>query len=219
MNNSIRWGILLSVLGLGAYWLFRDEDKPLNLLPGGKGDDLDDEDVDQDELMKGLEVEMEHTTNKKIAREIALDHLAEDPKYYTKLERIHKENPRKVAKKKNKKLWEQVKKIAVKKMGGHSARAMQYAVKLYKERGGKYLGKKTPKNDLAVWTRAKWQYAPGSKKKDRYLPKEAWDWLNAFEELATRGKKKGKMGKWVKNTKKAAAAAKKATKKARKRKK
>jgi hypothetical protein len=128
-----------------------------------------------------------------------------------------RKNPKKnVARKKDTKLWEKVKKEAVKKMGSHSARAMQYAVKLYKDRGGKYLGKKTPRNDLAVWTRANWQYAPGSKKKDRYLPKEAWEKLSRTEKTATRSKKKDKMGKWVKNTKRAAEAAKKATAKARK---
>ena len=30
----------------------------------------------------------------------------------------------------------------------HSPRAMQYAVKLYKKNGGKYLGAKNPKNGL-----------------------------------------------------------------------
>jgi hypothetical protein len=100
MNNIIKVALGLSILGISAYWLFRDEDKPLNILPGGKGDDLDDEDVDQDELLKGIEVEMEHTTNKKIAKEIALDHLAEKSNYYTKLERIHKENPNKKKRKK-----------------------------------------------------------------------------------------------------------------------
>lgn len=211
MNNIIKFTFIISAVGF-LYWVIKDEN---NLLTGGKGDELNEEDVDQDELLKGLSVEMEHTTDKRIAREIALDHLAEDPKYYTKLEKIHKDNPRKVAKKKNQKLWNQVKKEAVKKMGGHSARAMQYAVKLYKDRGGKYLGKKQVDNDLATWTRADWQYAPGSKTKDRYLPKKAWDELSPSEEKATRSKKKGKMGKWVKNTKKAAEAAKRATKKAR----
>lgn len=40
------------------------------------------------ELEKGIEVEMEHTTNKSVAREIAMDHLYEDPKYYTKLKKV-----------------------------------------------------------------------------------------------------------------------------------
>ena len=41
--------------------------------------------VNPDELRKGIEVEKEHTDNPKIALKIALDHLKEDPKYYTKL--------------------------------------------------------------------------------------------------------------------------------------
>lgn len=130
------------------------------------------------------------------------------------LEMEIKENPI-TSKRTNEKLWDKVKKEAVQKMGGHSARAMQYAVKLYKERGGKYLGKKRSDNDLATWTRAKWQYAPGSKTKDRYLPLEAWRKLNASQEKATRAKKKGKLGEWIPNTQKAKEAAKKATKKAR----
>jgi hypothetical protein len=43
------------------------------------------------EFKKGIGVEMEHTTDREIAKEIALDHLFEDPKYYTKLSKI--ENP------------------------------------------------------------------------------------------------------------------------------
>lgn len=64
-----------------------DDDK----VPGGKGDNLDKEDVDKDELKKGIKVELEHTDDKKLAEEIALDHLAEDPRYYTNLEKVHKE--------------------------------------------------------------------------------------------------------------------------------
>jgi hypothetical protein len=119
------------------------------------------------------------------------------------------------SKRTDEKLWEKVKKEAVNKMGGHSARAMQYAVKLYKDRGGKYIGQKRADNDLATWTRAKWQYAPDSKSKDRYLPKEAWKKLSKEEIRATRKKKKGKMGEWVENTEKAKRAAREATKKAR----
>ena len=42
-------------------------------------------DVDPKELKKGIEVEKEHTTDIKTATRIALDHLSEDPHYYTKL--------------------------------------------------------------------------------------------------------------------------------------
>lgn len=211
MTNQVKILLAIGVI-LGGYFLFRNEEE--NFLEGGKGDDTDEEDVDPDELEMGIEVEQEHTTNKKIAKEIALDHLTEDPEYYTKLKAIHKENPV-TSKRTNEKLWDQVKKEAVEKMGGHSARAMQYAVKLYKDRGGKYLGKKRQDNDLATWTRAKWQYAPGSKSKDRYLPKKAWDELSPSEERATRKKKKGKLGEWIPNTKKAKEAARKATARAR----
>jgi transcriptional regulator with XRE-family HTH domain len=44
-----------------------------------------------DYLKKGIEVELEHTTDKKIAKEIALDHLYEDPKYYEKLKKIEED--------------------------------------------------------------------------------------------------------------------------------
>lgn len=37
------------------------------------------------QLKKGIDVEKEHSSDPKIAREIALDHIAEDPRYYTKL--------------------------------------------------------------------------------------------------------------------------------------
>lgn len=43
------------------------------------------------ELKRGLEVEMEHTDDPKKSIEIAMDHIKEDPKYYTKLEKIHTE--------------------------------------------------------------------------------------------------------------------------------
>jgi hypothetical protein len=45
-------------------------------------------DVDQEELKKGIEVEKEHTDDPVKAEEIALDHLAEDPQYYTKLDKV-----------------------------------------------------------------------------------------------------------------------------------
>lgn len=43
------------------------------------------------ELKLGIQVELEHTTDENIAREIALDHLLEMPDYYTKLHKMEKE--------------------------------------------------------------------------------------------------------------------------------
>lgn len=41
--------------------------------------------LDLDQIKKGVEVEMEHTNDRRMALKIALDHLKEDPKYYDKL--------------------------------------------------------------------------------------------------------------------------------------
>jgi len=41
--------------------------------------------VDPHQLKMGIKVEMEHTNDLKVAARIALQHLAEDPQYYTKL--------------------------------------------------------------------------------------------------------------------------------------
>ena len=43
------------------------------------------------QLKMGIEVEMEHTDNPKLAMKIAMDHIKEDPKYYDKLKFIHDE--------------------------------------------------------------------------------------------------------------------------------
>lgn len=40
------------------------------------------------QLGKGIQVELEHTNDKNVAKEIALDHLNELPNYYTKLKQI-----------------------------------------------------------------------------------------------------------------------------------
>lgn len=53
--------------------------------------DRPDSDFDPDQLKKGIAVEMEHTNNRTVAGEIAKDHLAEDPEYYTMLARCHRE--------------------------------------------------------------------------------------------------------------------------------
>ena len=47
-----------------------------------------EEDVNPKELKMGIEVEMEHTNSQAKAKVIALQHLAEDPKYYTKLKSL-----------------------------------------------------------------------------------------------------------------------------------
>lgn len=56
-----------------------------DLLPGGLGDDASDSKFDKKQLALGIKHEMEHTKDKRKAKEIAKDHLSEDPRYYTKL--------------------------------------------------------------------------------------------------------------------------------------
>ena len=54
-------------------------------LVGGVGDVTAPSNVNTKELSIGVQVEMEHTNDEKIATEIAMDHLTEDPQYYSKL--------------------------------------------------------------------------------------------------------------------------------------
>lgn len=39
------------------------------------------------QINKGIKVEKEHTSSEEKARHVAMDHLVEDPKYYTKLDK------------------------------------------------------------------------------------------------------------------------------------
>jgi hypothetical protein len=61
-------------------------------ISGGLADKKSPKDFDPKALAKGIKVEMEHTNDKHIATEIAMDHLTEDPKYYDKLETIEKDH-------------------------------------------------------------------------------------------------------------------------------
>lgn len=57
-------------------------------LKGGKGDKLTPDQVNYYEFQKGWRHELEHTDDIDKAKEIALDHLSEDPIYYTRLDMI-----------------------------------------------------------------------------------------------------------------------------------
>ena len=101
-----------------------------------------------------------------------------------------------VAKKRDPKKWAAAKARAKRKMGGkHSARAMQLAVKYYKDAGGSYKGKKKKSNKLSKWSKQKWRTTsgkPSSKTGERYLPEKAIKALSSKEYAATtRAKRKG----------------------------
>lgn len=57
-------------------------------LAGGLADAMKPSRFDAKSLAKGMKIELEHTKDEEIALEIAMDHLAEDPLYYRKLEKI-----------------------------------------------------------------------------------------------------------------------------------
>lgn len=106
----------------------------------------------------------------------------------------------------NEKLWEQAKSEAKAKMGGkHSARAMQLAGKIYREKGGKYSGEKTEaQKSLSKWTKEKWGTKSGKNSTlgpkatgERYLPEKARKSLTSKEYAATtKAKREGtKAGK------------------------
>ncbi len=101
----------------------------------------------------------------------------------------------------NPKLWEQAKAQAKAKMGGkHSARAMQLAGKIYKEKGGGYSGAKTEaQKSLSKWSKEDWGTKSGKNSTigpkatgERYLPKRAREALSPAEYAATsRAKREG----------------------------
>lgn len=58
-------------------------------LPNGRAKGRLPSEFDPIQLHRGIQVEMEHTRDPKIAERIAMDHLVEDPRYYVKLAKIH----------------------------------------------------------------------------------------------------------------------------------
>jgi hypothetical protein len=87
-------------------------------------------------------------------------------------------------------LWERIKKkvtgmaTAGTDAGKWSARKAQLAVKMYKEAGGGYVGKKSASNALVKWTKEDWTTKsgkPSSKTGERYLPRKAIEALTDKE--------------------------------------
>ncbi len=76
-------GTLFKKAGDGSAW--KDH------LPGGLADKKQPSDFPTGALRQGKKVESEHTSNRAVATEIAMDHLTEDPKYYGKLKLVEKE--------------------------------------------------------------------------------------------------------------------------------
>jgi hypothetical protein len=73
-----------------------DIDRFKDRLPGGYADGKDITRYDLDQLILGIKIELEHTSNRLIALEIAADHLEEIPDYYTRLEEMEERYEREV---------------------------------------------------------------------------------------------------------------------------
>jgi hypothetical protein len=59
-----------------------------DIIPGGRGRGKEPKAFNQKELRMGIKVEMEHTEDRDMAEEIAMDHLTEFPDYYTRLKKM-----------------------------------------------------------------------------------------------------------------------------------
>ncbi len=110
---------------------------------------------------------------------------------------------KKIAIKSNPELWEKVKKqVTDDTKGGPSgkwsARKAQLAVKLYKEKGGGYIGSKprSRDNSLKKWTDEKWGYV-GKEKHSRYLPEKVRSHLSKSSKRSESRKKSTRYGEWV----------------------
>lgn len=69
----------------GDKYAFEDQ------LPGGMADNANILQFSKEQLVKGVEIEFEHTDDFMMALEIATDHLMENPNYYDYLEEMEKE--------------------------------------------------------------------------------------------------------------------------------
>jgi len=86
---------LMAKGGAAGSTMMDDRNDHHDQIPGGLADKKKPGDFSKEQIRKGIKVEMEHTDDRSKAREIAMDHLTEDPKYYDKLETIephHKED-------------------------------------------------------------------------------------------------------------------------------
>ena len=63
--------------------------RPRPYIPNGRSKGRRPSEFDPVQLRRGTKVEMEHSTDRRLAQRIAMDHLTEDPRYYVKLARIH----------------------------------------------------------------------------------------------------------------------------------
>lgn len=96
MSKTSILALLLGGAALALVLVERRERKRMllgDIIPGGKAAGRQPSEFDPRQLRVGTLIEMEHTRSRAMAQEIAMDHLAEDPHYYTGLCRFHHEAP------------------------------------------------------------------------------------------------------------------------------
>ena len=85
-DNAGGDGMSLEPQGDEVEQIAQDKAEVGELIPGGKGEGKSPLEFSPDQIKKGMKVEMEHTDDPMLSLEIALDHLTEDPEYYTEKE-------------------------------------------------------------------------------------------------------------------------------------
>jgi len=57
-------------------------------IPKGRSSGKDPSSFSEESIQKGIKIELEHTSDRELAQEIAMDHLAEFPDYYEELAKM-----------------------------------------------------------------------------------------------------------------------------------
>jgi len=82
-QKSIKPEFMPSIGGVKMNWY-----KKTKKVPGGLADKKKPSDFNKKQLDMGVEVEMEHTNDRDLSKDISMDHLEEFPAYYTELDRM-----------------------------------------------------------------------------------------------------------------------------------
>ncbi len=80
--------MLGAIVGLAVLAVYYAGEQSVRRHLSGRGRGHRPSEFDPQELKMGIEHEMEHTDDPDLAEQIAIDHLAETPDYYTRLSAI-----------------------------------------------------------------------------------------------------------------------------------
>lgn len=158
--------------------------KPHEFIKGGLSSGKSPSDFNQTQLKKGIKIEMEHTGDKRIAREIAMDHLVEDKFYYDHLIAMEKHVEKQ--KKKPRKYMSYIPTYAAGDLPviagdavGTAGAAVIPLIPIGVAAGAVYIGAKSIKNSIKK----------AKKSKRKYQAEKPFSWL-------TRSVKKKKVGSY-----------------------